>query len=265
MKLKINDRIKKQQGITLIALIITIIIMLILLTVSVTSTKDGKIFEMAKTAVDKVGDTAELEQNMVSGLIQGDCKHKWGEWQIIEVATCIKEGSKKRVCEKCEKIEIDSEPRAAHTYNESNVCTVCGENGPIVGDYIIYTPQEGVYKVGQASSGYGEVGSIQEFKTQVTDEEEGTTALEWRIFEITSDTISLMAATPTTQTISLKGANGYNNGVDILNDLCRDCYSNSTLSAEARSINEEDLYKKLNYAYTDFYTKFSRKRESKIK
>lgn len=193
MKLKIKDRIKKQQGITLIALIITII-MLILLTVSVTSTKDGKIFEMAKTAVDKVGDTAELEQNMVSGLIQGDCKHKWGEWQIIEVATCIKEGSKKRVCEKCEKIEIDSEPRAAHTYNESNICTVCGENGPIVGDYIIYTPQEGVYKVGQASSGYGEVGSIQEFKTQVTD--------------------------------------------------------------------EEDLYTKLNYANTDFYTKFSRKCEN---
>lgn len=261
-----------EKGVTLVTLVITIVLMLILIVTGVNTVIDGKIFKKTEDVANRTNEKVAYQQNTVNELmgelttvIQDQCEHQWGQWQIIKAVSCAEEGSKKRQCIKCQKLEVVTIPRPAHIYDANNTCTICGERGPIVGDYITYTPQKGVYKVGQASSGYGEVGSIQEFKTQVTDEEEGTTALEWRIFEITSDSISLMAATPTTQTISLKGANGYNNGVDILNDLCKDCYSNSTLSAEARSINMEDFYKKLKYTYTDFYTKFSRESENQIK
>ena len=46
---------------------------------------------------------------------------------------------------------------------------------------------------------------------------------------------------PTSQTIWLSGANGYNNGVTIINDICEELYSNEKLKAKARNINYEDI------------------------
>ena len=41
--------------------------------------------------------------------------------------------------------------------------------------------------------------------------------------------------------MSLKGANGYNNGVKLLNDACYTMYSNSTYGAVGRSLDIEDI------------------------
>ena len=60
---------KKNQGITLIALIITIIIMLILVAVTIDVVVDGKLFDTAKDAVEQTNNKVGEEQNRVDELM----------------------------------------------------------------------------------------------------------------------------------------------------------------------------------------------------
>ena len=60
---------KKNKGITLIALIITIIVMLILVAVAIDVAIDGKLFDTAKDAVDKTNDKVGETQNRVDELM----------------------------------------------------------------------------------------------------------------------------------------------------------------------------------------------------
>ena len=62
-------RNKNQQGITLIALIITIIIMLILVAVTIDVAIDGKLFDTAKDAVGQTNNKVGEEQNRVDELM----------------------------------------------------------------------------------------------------------------------------------------------------------------------------------------------------
>lgn len=55
--------------------------------------------------------------------------------------------------------------------------------------------------------------------------------------------------------LSLGGPIGYNNGVYLLNDFCNTLYGNEALGATARSINVEDVEKKINLEVWD-YRKF---------
>ncbi len=70
---------KKEQGITLIALIITIIVMLILVTVTVTSAINGGIFKKAGEAVSKTKDSMKNEQDAVNKLLAEMEKYQSGE------------------------------------------------------------------------------------------------------------------------------------------------------------------------------------------
>ena len=47
-------------------------------------------------------------------------------------------------------------------------------------------------------------------------------------------------------TVYFQGATGYNNGVYLLNDICKSRYGNASLGATARSLNIEDLESKMN-------------------
>ena len=60
---------RKDSGITLIALIITIIVLLILATVTVDVAMDGKLFDKAQEAVDKTNDKVAQQQNRVDELM----------------------------------------------------------------------------------------------------------------------------------------------------------------------------------------------------
>ena len=70
---------KRNQGITLIALIITIIIMLILVAVTIDVAIDGKLFDTAKDAVDKTNDKVGKTQGRVNELM-GELEEV-EEWQ----------------------------------------------------------------------------------------------------------------------------------------------------------------------------------------
>ena len=108
-----------------------------------------------------------------------------------------------------------------------------------VGDYVNYEPTEGTYKVADASTGYTTTDGYQSFSTE---------DLDWRILSIDEITgeVELVAATQTSTKLTIKGADGYNHAVDILNDMCEELYSNEN-GATARSIKVEDINAKTTY------------------
>lgn len=68
---------------------------------------------------------------------------------------------------------------------------------------------------------------------------------KWRVLSINESTgeVELVPARSTTKTVPLQGAQGYNNGVLLLNQACNALYSSTVDGKEikARSINREDI------------------------
>ena len=116
-----------------------------------------------------------------------------------------------------------------------------------VGDYIAYTPDTAsAYSLASTESGYSSAQSIAQ------------ESLQWRVMNINEDgSVDLISATPTSTDVYFYGALGYNNGVLVLNDICADLYSNSSLGVTARSIDLVDIESKMNatgIAARDAYT-----------
>lgn len=67
----------------------------------------------------------------------------------------------------------------------------------------------------------------------------------WKVLSIDRVTgkIELVPSSPTSGTVYLGEAQGYNNAVKLLNDACSSLYGNSAKGIEARSINIEDIEK----------------------
>ena len=89
----------------------------------------------------------------------------------------------------------------------------------------------------------------------------------WKVLSIDENTgtVELVPNAPTTGTVYLGEAQGYNNGVKLLNDACSSLYGNSEKGITARSINIEDIEKYMtdtalteahNYTNTDSNTKY---------
>ena len=67
----------------------------------------------------------------------------------------------------------------------------------------------------------------------------------WKVLSIDEGTgnVELVPSAPTTGTVRLQGAQGYNNAVKLLNDACSNLYGNEGKNITARSINIEDIEK----------------------
>ena len=68
---------------------------------------------------------------------------------------------------------------------------------------------------------------------------------EWKVISIHEATgkVELVPSSPTTGEVYLGQAQGYNNGVKLLNDACSNLYENKEKGITARSINIEDIEK----------------------
>ena len=109
-----------------------------------------------------------------------------------------------------------------------------------VGDYVAYTPTgESSYSVDGTYSGTG--------SEQVINKE----SLNWRVLDITEEgKVRLISATPTETTVKLQGANGYNNAVYILDELCNTLYKGE--NATAKSLKIEDIQNKMNLSVWNY-------------
>ena len=65
----------------------------------------------------------------------------------------------------------------------------------------------------------------------------------WKVLSIEEDTVELVPSAPTTGKVYLGEAQGYNNGVKLLNDACSNLYGDTKKRITARSIKIEDIEK----------------------
>ena len=185
---------RKNKGITLIALIITIVILLILLAVSIDLVIDGKIFNSAEKAVNGTNAKVAQEQTRIDELMeewnrieQDQCAHTWGEENITKAATCTETGTKTRTCTKCGKVETVTIQALGHNL-VNGVCTRCGANFGI--------PASDVANYGSTVTNYNANG------------------IKWKVFYATTDRIYLIASDYVHYS---KLTNAYKNGASCYN------------------------------------------------
>ena len=143
-----NRKNKENQGITLIALIITVILLLILVGVSINLALKGNLFESTQKAVNGTNAKVDEQQPIIDELMnewdemeKDACSHNWKEGEILLQPTCTTTGKKQVVCEICGKLLEVEIPALGHNY-ENRVCTRCGETEPgctthTYGDWVI--------------------------------------------------------------------------------------------------------------------------------
>ncbi len=99
-----------------------------------------------------------------------------------------------------------------------------------VGDYIDYVPDGKPYLITAGNSGYSEDQTFKETANKV----------KWRLWSKANDTITLISD-KSIGSITFSGSNGYNNAIYLLNNACNSVYKNDNLGATARSISMEDI------------------------
>ena len=116
-----------------------------------------------------------------------------------------------------------------------------------IGDYVKYTPDKtNTDAILQELNTYS--GSSDNTTSTLTQEN-----LNWRILDVKDGQVRLISEVPTTSKITLKGYNGYNNAVKLLDDTCNSLYNNSRLASKTQNLKIEDIQDKM--VETD-YSKF---------
>ena len=223
---------RREKGITLIALIITIVVMLILVAVSVNVIIKSNLIGTAEKTVDKYKTALEEESNMSQIEINGkkyDSIEDYlaGVESIPEIHNWVRTGDNIK-CEHC-------------------------NTSLTIGQKVNYT------KTGAGSS------SISEEKSGIaqakTDGQSWATSLgvqtvniasdetKWVVLGVedsnkngTNETLLLTTQTPTTEKIKMYGYQPYNHAVDEINRMCKEIYG-----TDARGMTIEDVNACLQY------------------
>ena len=229
-----NNNLKNIKGITLIALVITIIVLLILAGVSIamltgqngilTQAQNAKQTTELKSAEEKVKLAVMATRSQTeAGTLDAD--------KLIAEITNNYGGT-------ATKTNNDFPVNATVDGNNfiidvnGNVGTKQDRTGLKVGDYINYKPDtaEGkTYSLLGTQSGH--------HSDQIISQEN----LNWRILKINDDGSIDIISDLTNNKIYFNGALGYNNGVYLLNDICKELYSNISKGVTARSVNLKDM------------------------
>ena len=110
---------------------------------------------------------------------------------------------------------------------------------PKVGEIVNYTPDTPStgYDLSKAKSGYYEAQTIDGTYDPTT----------WKIMEVDENgNITKLFGVPNRRGVGFGNSTGYNNGVYLLNDICKSRYGNASLGATARSLNIEDIESRMN-------------------
>ena len=237
MEKAIINQKETQKGITLIALVITIIVLLILAGVSIamltgqngilTQAQNAKTTNESKSAEEKVklavmGARAD-DGTLTVGKLRTELANYGGtvEGNTFPVTATVDGKS--------------------FTVNDKGNVELAGEKQPVtregieVGDYVSYTPDTATGKTYDSEKlkkgGYT--------STQTVKKED----LNWRVLRKNDDGSIDLIGDATSNSVYFRGSLGYNNGVYLLNDICKELYSNSTHHITARSVNLEDMEK----------------------
>ena len=271
---------RKEQGITLIALVVTIIVLLILagVTIALVLGQDG-IFNKAETAAEKTEETQELEQVRLAVLEARTNNLTGGDDLETELDRSIKKidpeasvsnngdgsytitlgnGHQYRV-EANGKVSKEGETggeepvagtKLVDMFKAGESCSVANCQDPShlhVGDYVNYTPNSGKTEVtvGTDKTGYTGKAEIEGGKTDQTYTVDNSTT--WRVLGLSEDGkhVLLISGSPLKKDgenpyLILEGAAGYYYCEETLDEICG-LYHNPSLADETRSIRVEDI------------------------
>ena len=222
-------------------------------TITITKKVDGKDYTItvkkpvAPTPSVKVGAIRVVSDNTGAGSSLGEASTRKGTTLYIMIESTISGGT----------TTVSPEVPYAVTENGTYKFTVTGtvngttytkevsvtvnqfknsilENINIkIGDSVNYTyDSAGSYSLSSTYSGYSSNQTIAQ-----------TTGLTWKVLNVDkeNDTVDIISTNPTSSTVRFYGALGYHNGPYIMNKICEELYSNSTLNVTARNINLLDM------------------------
>ena len=108
----------------------------------------------------------------------------------------------------------------------------------LIGKVVSYTPDTPStgYDLSTAKSGYDDAQTIDGTYDPTT----------WKIMEVDENGNITKLLGIGSKAVFFKGSTGYNNGVYLLNDICKSRYGNASLGATARSLIIEDIESKMN-------------------
>lgn len=95
---------RKQNGITLVSMVIAIVVMLILAGTTITLSINGTLFGKTKEATEKAKEQSGEEEEIENDLKQATCSHEWTDWKIDATEKNGEARFKRhRECSKCGK------------------------------------------------------------------------------------------------------------------------------------------------------------------
>ena len=239
-----------EKAITLIALVVTIVILLILAGVTITMTLgQNGLFTRARE-----GAAAYNESEVRDDLSMLITQYTWdkaaektdkslGDYLKENGATSVKanaDGTTLEVTYKgyTFKVNKDSgeitEVSKGEGSDSPTTPTIIPKVGEIV-DYKPNTPSTG-YDLSTAKSGYSSAQTIDGTYDPTT----------WKIMEVDESGNVTKLLGIGAKDVSFRGSKGYNNGVYLLNDICKSRYGNASLGATARSLTIEDIESRMN-------------------
>ena len=246
-----KEKLKKNRGITLIALIITIIVMLILVGVTVTVAINGGLFKSAKEGAE--GTTIARVKEQMMGDITTKIAEKLGdnitESELETIAqkygTIIEKDGIKYLkltdggyeVPLSEIWQVETVVTLASLYCDEEGCTNAEHLHK--GDYVNYKPTTAQPYAPDKGEGIGKYTGYTSGSQEQSISQEN---LNWRVLgQDNSGNILLISGAPTIAGLTFYGHVGYNNFEDVLKDACEALYSNTDLGATARSITMDDI------------------------
>ena len=269
---------QRNKGITLIALIITIIILLVLAIVSIRLVINGGIIEKANIAVSNYKDGEVMEQ----------IKLAYSEWLLAKLEGNSEEpetfmvtslgkiyGLEKVFVEKTTEgmfeIYITDIGKTYQFNPETGIASIGMQkwkqkedgsfsngktDGLKIGDRVKYeqklqtiTLTENSQLIKDLKEYSGNTNSTLNTSSSIVQE----SGLEWKVFDIKDGKVRIICSTPTTSKVGLRGADGYNNAVYLLDEACDTLYTTNGIG-KAQNLKIEDIEEKINKQQFD-YTK----------
>ena len=240
-----------EKAITLIALVVTIVILLILAGVTITMTLgQNGLFTRARE-----GAAAYSESEVRDDFSMLITQYTWdkaaektdkslGDYLKDNGATSVKENSDGKTLDVEYKdyvfiVDKDSGEITEVSKGEGSDSPTTPTIIPKVGEIVSYTPDTPStgYDLSIAKSGYDGI-------TQTIDSKYDPKV--WKIMEVDESGNITKLLGIGSKTVYFESSTGYNNGVYLLNDICKSRYGNASLGATARSLTIEDIESKMN-------------------
>ena len=251
-----KSKLKKQNGITLVALVITIIVLLILAMVSIRIVMDGGLITKASKSTDTHTVAAEKEAITTGYAAYQIDSIKTEKTEsptlLIKGATATPKGEGWNVTFTKTNNEYQlSKNGEVLLAKQNGIDVIWTDNGDDT-----FTKGDVTVKVGDIvnyDEGTGYSTTVTASKSGYTDDQRYTTEnLGWRVLGINSKgEIELISDNPTSG-LTLHGETGYLNAEEVLNNMCNELYGKGKHATGARSLNIEDINKLANYDPTTY-------------